>query len=77
LALFGIVSSVSDNQLSVETKAGSVGVQLTASTRFATVDLAQSSRSEVSNGKLVLIVPNSSNQGSGQSSVSTVVLLPR
>jgi len=76
LAFFGIVSSVSGNQLGVETKAGSVGVQLTASTRFATVDVAQSSRSELSNGKLVLIVPNSPSQGSGQSSVSTVVLLP-
>ncbi len=76
LAFFGIVSSVSGNQLSVETKAGSVGVQLTTNTRFATVDLAQSSRSELSSGKLVLIVPNSSNEGSGQSSVGTVILLP-
>lgn len=76
LAFFGIVSSVSGNQLGVETKAGQVGVGLTAGTHFATVDLAQSNRSKLIDGKLILIVPESSIQGTAESTAGTVVLLP-
>ncbi len=76
LAFFGIISSLSNSQLGVETKAGPVGIELTGGTRFATVDLARSNRSRLSNGKLVLIVPDSSTQGSVESIAGTVVLLP-
>ena len=76
LAFFGIISSLSGNQLGVETKAGQVTMELTGKTHFATVDLARSNRSKLSNGRLVLIVPNSSTQSSAESIAGTVVLLP-
>ena len=76
LAFFGFISSVSGDELGVETKAGQIGVGLTAKTQFATVNVAQSNRSNLANGRLVLIVPTSSNSLSTESSASTVVLLP-
>ena len=76
LAFFGIISSLYGNQLGVETKAGQVSMELTGKTHFATVNLAQSNRSRLLNGSLVLIVPYSSTQTSADSIAGTVVLLP-
>ena len=76
LAFFGFISSISGDELGVETKAGQIGVALTAKTQFAIVNVAESNRSNLANGRLVLIVPASSNPHFTGSNASTVVLLP-
>ncbi len=76
VAFFGVVSSVSSSQLDVQTRAGQVAVQLSGNTHVATVNLAASSRSSLTSGRVVVVIPATAPQSSSQATAGTVVVLP-